>query len=94
MDRQDFLRDLRTQRAVTCCVQIIGEAAYHVSDQTRNIYPRVPWRKITGTRHRLVHAYFDIDLGILWHVVQDELEPLVEALAGLPPDGDGSGEGE
>ena len=91
MNRQDFLRDTRTQRAVTCCIQIIGEAAYHVSDETRSLFPGVPWRKITGTRHRLVHAYFDIDLGILWTVVQDELEPLIKALAELPPGGDGWG---
>jgi uncharacterized protein with HEPN domain len=31
-------------------------------------------------RHRLVHAYFDINLNVLWRTVQEDLPPLVAAL--------------
>jgi uncharacterized protein with HEPN domain len=31
-------------------------------------------------RNRLVHAYFDINLEILWKTVQDDLPPLIAAL--------------
>jgi uncharacterized protein with HEPN domain len=37
--------------------------------------------EIIGIRHRLVHAYFDINLDILWHTVQDDLPPLAAALS-------------
>jgi uncharacterized protein with HEPN domain len=31
-------------------------------------------------RNRLVHAYFDINLEILWQTVQHDLPPLIAAL--------------
>ncbi len=31
-------------------------------------------------RHRLIHAYFDINLDILWQTVQHDLPPLITAL--------------
>jgi len=42
--------------------------------------PSIPWEDIVGMRHRLVHAYFDINLDILWRTVQDDLPPLSSAL--------------
>jgi len=61
-------------------IEIIGEATYQVSESTRAEVPGIPWEDIVGMRHRLVHAYFDINLDILWRTVQDDLPPLVSAL--------------
>lgn len=61
-------------------VEIIGEAAYQVSDETRSRLPDIPWDDIVGMRHRLVHAYFDINLDILWKTVQEDLPLLVKRL--------------
>ena len=61
-------------------IEIIGEAAYQVSQTTREQLPQIPWDDIIGMRHRLVHAYFDINLDILWRTVQDDLPPLLEEL--------------
>jgi uncharacterized protein with HEPN domain len=36
----------------------------------------VPWSSIVGMRNRLVHAYFDVDLDILWNTVIQALPPL------------------
>jgi uncharacterized protein with HEPN domain len=40
----------------------------------------IPWEDIVGMRHRLVHAYFDINLNMLWNTVQDDLPPFIESL--------------
>lgn len=61
-------------------IEIMGEAADQVSESTRAGVPSIPWEDIVGMRHRLVHAYFDINLDILWGTVQDDLPPLVSAL--------------
>ena len=61
-------------------LEIIGEAAYRVSPETRDQLPDIPWDDIIGMRHRLVHAYFDINLNILWQTVQTDLPPLVGRL--------------
>ena len=42
--------------------------------------PQIPWRAIAGTRDRLVHAYFDVDLDRLWKIVTGDLQALATAL--------------
>ena len=66
--------------------EIVGEAAYQVSQATRNSLPGIPWEDIIGMRHRLVHAYFDINLDILWQTLQNDLPPLVVELERALPE--------
>ncbi|QRX65266.1 DUF86 domain-containing protein (plasmid) [Dysgonomonadaceae bacterium zrk40] len=69
MDEGDFLADLKTQRAVVISLMIVGEAASGVlADYPAfaQSHATVRWRSICGTRNRIAHGYFDIDL----HVVQ------------------------
>ena len=70
-------------------VEIVGEAAFQVGGDTRSSLPDVPWDDIIGMRHRLVHAYFDINLDILWRTVEEDLPSLVEILEKIPPILDG-----
>ena len=61
-------------------VEIIGEAAGKVSPECRSACPTIPWADITAMRNRLIHAYFDINLDIVWQTVTEELPPLVAEL--------------
>lgn len=74
--REAFLRDELVQTWVVRHLQIIGEAARAVPADVRAAAPGLPWPKITGMRHILVHDYFGIDLDLVWAVVEHELEPL------------------
>ena len=76
----DLNGDRKLVLALVKDIEIIGEAAYRVSQATRNHLPDIPWDDIIGMRHRLVHAYFDINLVILWRTVQDDLPPLAAEL--------------
>jgi len=64
-------------------VQIIGEAASRVSPAFRDLYPGVPWKKIVGMRHRIVHDYLHIDADILWEVVTRNIPELVKLLSAV-----------
>lgn len=66
--------------ALVKAVEILGEAAGQVSPTTKEQSASIPWTDIAGMRNRLVHAYFDINLEILWQTVQQDLPPLVAAL--------------
>ena len=80
--RVDLDEDLQLTLALTRLVEIVGEAGKNVTSETREKLAQVPWRAIAGTRDRLVHAYFDVDLDQLWEIVSTDLPLLVEALEG------------
>lgn len=69
-------------------IEIIGEAAYQVTETTRDQLQDIPWDDIIGMRHRLVHAYFDINLDILWQTIQEDLPGLIETLEHLLQEGE------
>ena len=83
--RRDLDDDRQLVLALVKAVEIVGEAAYQVSDETRLGLPDIPWRDIVGMRHRLVHAYFDINLDVLWRTLQDDLPLLLEELERAAP---------
>ncbi len=78
--REDLDTDRQFALALTRLVEIIGEAAARVSQETRAKFPSVPWQDITGMRNRLVHAYDEVDYDILWDVVQYDLPNLVDSI--------------
>lgn len=78
--RSDLDPDRMLVLALIKDIEIIGEAANQVSEETRTQFPKIPWADIIGMRHRLVHAYFDINLEVLWQTVQQDLPPLLAAL--------------
>ena len=89
LEAEGFLRgrvraDLDNNRmlalALVRLIEIIGEAATRVSDETRKQIPDVPWVLVVGMRNRLIHGYFDVDLDRVWDTVGDDLPPLMVAL--------------
>jgi uncharacterized protein with HEPN domain len=61
-------------------IEIIGEAASQVSEDTKANLPELPWADMIAMRHRLVHAYFEINLDVLWQTVRQDLPQLVTSL--------------
>jgi uncharacterized protein with HEPN domain len=55
-----------------------------VSAEGRAEYPEIPWRDAIRMRNRLIHAYFNVDLDILWRTVMEDLPPLITALEQIP----------
>ncbi|WP_131110794.1 HepT-like ribonuclease domain-containing protein [Sulfuricystis thermophila] len=78
--RTDLEADPMRRLALTRAIEILGEAAAQVSDSARIELDDIPWPQIVGMRNRLVHAYFDINLDILWDTVHLALPPLIARL--------------
>ncbi len=72
-------------RALLRLLEVIGEAARHVPSGFRTQASAIPWRDITGMRDRLIHAYPDVDLDIVWRTVTERLPHLVAELEKLVP---------
>lgn len=64
-------------------LQVIGEAANNLSPGFIAEHPEIPWRRIIGLRHALVHQYFGIDLDAIWSIAVDDLPPLEAAVAAI-----------
>ena len=61
-------------------VEIVGEAAAQITESARTQTPEIPWQGIVAMRNRLVHAYFSINLDIVWQTVQEDLPMLITRL--------------
>lgn len=89
LDREQFLSDPKTLKAVVADLVIIGEAARHLSDELIEAHPGIPWPLMRGMRNRIVHDYFQIDATIVWETCRSDLvsliEPLQKILATMPP---------
>mgnify|MGYP002682553035 CR=1 FL=1 len=71
--------------AVIRALEIIGEAANKVSQETRNTLPQIRWGDIIGMRNRVIHNYANVDYNIVWDVVVYDLPVLITALEALFP---------
>ena len=85
LTREKYEASRLAQYAVSHALQIIGEAAGRVSDDTRNSVVDVPWTQLIGLRNRLVHDYGRIDRDILWDTLQVDIPSLIDQLERLVP---------
>lgn len=88
---ETFAENTLLESAVRYQEQVIGEAAGDVSPEFRRRHREIPWDKLIGMRHRLVHGYRDIEVNRVWRLVQNDLERIIRALEKLvPPDNEAS----
>jgi uncharacterized protein with HEPN domain len=78
--REDLDTDRMLLFAILRAIEVVGEAASKVTDETRNTFPVIPWASMVGIRNRLIHGYFDVDRGIVWKTVTEEIPELRRAL--------------
>lgn len=76
----DLYNDEKLQLALTRLVELIGEAAYKLPSEIRELYPEIPWRHVINMRHRLIHGYDFVDYEILWETIKNNLPELLERL--------------
>ena len=77
MNFEDFSNNELIQDGVIS-LEIIGEAVKYLPDDIKKDYPEVEWRKIAGLRDILIHAYFGVDLEIIWDIVKNKVPELKE----------------
>ena len=83
MDQATFVADALTYDATLRNLELIGEAATHVPSDVRTAHPEIQWRRIIGTRNRVVHGYLGIDDDVVWDIIQTDVPKLLPALRDL-----------
>ena len=80
MTYKDFINDDLHFDAVLRNLEIIGEAVKNISEETRQKYPGIKWRKIAGFRDIVAHQYFGVNEETVWDIVKNEIPVLLEAV--------------
>ena len=76
IDIDTFLKNSMMHFASIKQIEIIGEAANYISEETKNKFSEIEWRQITGLRHILVHEYFGVDITLIWQIIIDDIPKL------------------
>ena len=76
VNKKSFLENKEKQNAVIRSLEIIGEAVKNIPQSIRAKYPKTPWKEIAGTRDKISHHYFGVDLVLIWKIVKENLSEL------------------
>jgi uncharacterized protein with HEPN domain len=85
--KDEFLSSTLVISAVVRQLEIIGEATKRLSAAFREVHPEIPWKDMAGLRDRLIHAYDEVDLDLVWQIATrrvPDVRPQLEALLSDP----------
>lgn len=85
--REDLNHDRKLVHSLVRLLEIIGEAANQVSEELRESVPDIPWPVLIGMRNRLIHAYFSINLNVVWSTSTEDVPSLITELKTLLGEG-------
>lgn len=74
--KDQFVKNKDVKEANIRRIEIIGEAAKNVSSEVKRKYNKIPWNKIVGTRDKVIHHYFGVNLDIIWEIIKKDLPEL------------------
>ena len=74
--KEDVINDEVLCRAVVRSIEIIGEASKKLDNEFKSNNNHIEWKKITGTRDKLIHEYFGIDYDIVWDIIENKIPDL------------------
>jgi len=79
-NREALDSDRKLSLALVRLIEIVGEAATNVSQEKQSSLIEIPWRDLIGMRNRIVHAYFDVNLDIVWQTITEDFPILIAIL--------------
>lgn len=83
----EFLANSMMKFASIKQIEIIGEAANYISEETKNKLTEIQWKQIIGLRHILVHEYFGIDEQLIWQIIINDIPKLKVAIEAVISEG-------
>lgn len=83
LSKDEFIMNKLIVDATVRRLEIIGEATKNISENIKIKYPEIEWRKIAGTRDTIIHAYFNVDLDVIWDIIKKDLPKLKKQIENI-----------
>ena len=80
ISKEEFKKNKDKQDATLRRIEVVGEAVKNVSDELKREHSEIEWKKIAGARDVLIHAYFSVDLDLVWKIIEKDLPELKEKI--------------
>ena len=80
MNKEKLTSDRLRQSAIVREIEIIGGAVKNISESLKNKHPEIKWKEIAGTRDKMIHHYFGVDLNIVWDIIKINLPDLKDKI--------------
>ena len=81
--KQAFVQDIKTQDAVLRNLQTMCESVQKLPDEWKAAHPNTEWSRIAGFRNVLAHQYLDVDLDVVWNIIENYLSNLEETIEAI-----------
>ena len=81
MKKEKLIFDRLKQSAIVREIEIIGEAVKNISKRLKNKHQEIEWKEIAGTRDKMIHHYFSVDLNIVWDIIKINIPDLKEKIS-------------
>ena len=78
LKKEELFSNRLKQSAIIREMEVIGEAVKNLSSALKRKHSKTDWKRIAGTRDKLIHHYFGVDLNIIWDIIKQDLPPLKE----------------
>ncbi len=73
LSKKELMSNRLKQSAIIREIEIIGEAVKNISKKLKNKHKEVEWENISGTRDKMIHHYFGVDLNIVFGIIKKDL---------------------
>lgn len=84
--KDQFIKNKDIKDATIRRIEIIGEAAKNIQESFKKNHAEISWKEIIGTRDRMIHHYFGVNLDIVWEIIKTDLPTLKKQLQGIKKD--------
>lgn len=86
IDRSALAGNRLLQHGLVRCIEVIGEASARLSKSLRDANPHIPWAAMIGMRNRIIHAYFDMDIDLVFKTATEDLPVLLPGVESILQD--------
>lgn len=71
--KEEFIKNVLIHSAVIRQLEVIGEAVKNISANLKRTYSEISWKDIAGTRDKLIHDYFGVDIDLVWAICKKDI---------------------